>query len=247
MALISFEVYFFRYAAEFLDIIKTNKLYIDKQSLILSSIQNAFGKWLNKSQLKYKDASNLYHQRLHIGANWASTALYLYKYTNDKKYQSFYTVFDQQLRNNLKEKKVNGHICYVWNSTYSSSFTKALKENKKYKQEIQDVSHANHIINYIVSASKIEPSVWTKTDLKKFSNTIVEIVWKKNKFSDNVDGSESISKELNNKGWQQSDGWMKLIPYNSKLEVIYSNYYENNASKVNTSTYALQFIANLYK
>ncbi|MNR38886.1 hypothetical protein D3C85_1570330 [compost metagenome] len=83
--------------------------------------------------------------------------------------------------------------------------------------------------------------------MKKFSNTIVEIVWKNNKFSDNVDGTKSFSKELINTGWKQSDGWMKLIPYNSKLELIYSNYYKNNASKVNTSTYALQFIANLYK
>lgn len=244
---ITFEGYFFRYAAEFLDVIKTEGLYLNKQDALLLSVQNAFDKWLNKSESKYNDASNLYHLRLHIAANWAATALYLYKYTNDKKYLDFYSGFDQQLRDNLKEKKVNGTVCYVWNSTYSNNFTASLKKLKKYDQEIQDVSHANHIINYVIAANKINSSIWTKEDLLKFSNTAAEIIWKNNKFSDNVDGSSSQIKEFVNTGWKQSDGWMKLIPYNPKLESIYSDYYKNNTSKVDKSVYSLQYLANLYQ
>lgn len=245
---LTFEGYFFRYVGEFLDIIKTNNLYVKKQDVILSSLENAFDKWLNISEKKYNDASNLFHLRLHIAANWASAALYLYKYTKDNKYnkyKDFYSAFDQQLKLNLKEKKVNGFTCYIWNSTYSTRFTKSLKGQKSYNPEIQDVLHANHIVNYVLVANKIEPSVWTKDDLVKFSNTLAEIIYSNNDFSDDVDGTASKSKELINTGWKQSDGWMKLIPYNSKLDSIYTNYYKNNTSKVNKSTYALQFIANL--
>jgi hypothetical protein len=243
---ITYEGYFSRYFAEFLDIVITNKLYINNQKILISNLKNTFDKWLIRSLAKYHDASNLYHQRLHIAANWGCTALYLYKYTNEVKYKDFYRELDMQLRSSLKEVSVAGHNCYIWNSTYSSRFTTALKNMKNYKDEIQDVSHANHVLNFVIAAHKIEPEVWGDADLVKFSNTLLYIIFKKDNFSDSVDGSSSLNKEMFGTGWKQSDGWMKLIPYNSRLYDIYLTYFLKNNSKINKSTYSLQYIANLY-
>ncbi|UFH32250.1 hypothetical protein LNP04_00685 [Chryseobacterium sp. C-71] len=244
---VTFEGYFYRYLGEYLFIIKKNNLYPDAQAQLLNGLQQGFNKWYNKSMTKYNDASMLFHQRLHIAANWATACLYLYEFTKDAKYKSFYTSFDQQLKDNLQVKKVGESTCYVWDSTYTNAFTSGLK-SKKLGNIIQDVGHGNHIVEYVLTSYQLNRGIYAENDLKRLSNTVVYLIWNQNTsaFSDNVDGSSSIDKEVQNMGFKQTDGWMKLIPYNKKLLPIYQIYYTKNKNRTENSVWGLQYLANLY-
>lgn len=244
---ITFEGYFYRYLGEYLFLIKKNNLYTDSQSQLLNGLQQGFNKWYDKSVAKYNDATMLFHQRLHIAANWATACLYLYEFTKDAKYRSFYTTFDQQLKDNLKVKEVDGNTCYVWNSTYSNAFTNGL-QSKKLGNIIQDVGHGNHIVEYILTSYQLNKGTYTENDLKRLSNTVAYLIWNQNTstFADNVDGSSSTDKGVQNTGFKQTDGWMKLIPYNNKLLPIYQTYYSKNKRRIENSVWGLQYLANLY-
>jgi len=247
---IVFVGYFFRYVGQFLYIIQKNNLFNSKQQSIYNGLKCAFDKWNNVSIKRHGDQSNLFHQRFHISATWAEVALYLdYMGAKEPYYHSFYTTFDKQLKDALIEKVSNGNHYYIWNSTYNKPFTNALKKKTSYPKVIQDVSHGNHVIEYLITAVKLQSSAWSKDDLKKLSNTILESMYKPdhNKFSDNVDGSFSKNKSIQNTGWKVSDGWMKLIPYNKKLNKLFKNNYRKHQSKIKNSSLSLQFQANIYQ
>lgn len=243
-----FEGYFYRYLGEFLYIIKNDNLYTSDQTNLLSVLKNSFDKWSKKSFAKYKDNSNLYHQRFHIGATWAMTSLFLYRLTGDNDYRSFYSIFDKQLREALIKKVVNGKSCYIWNATYPTNFTQALKSSFLNTSVIQDVSHGNHVVEYIITSYELSTGIYNKTDLQYLANTVTQLIWKKtsNSFVDNVDGTMSNDKSFQNSGWKQSDGWMKLSQYTPGLKDIYSSYYNINSRRINNSFLGLQYIANLY-
>src|SRR5690606_11223378 len=236
------EGYFFRYLGEFLNIIKRNKIYTEYQTPILESLVYSFNKWESKSE------SSLFHQRFHIGANWAVVALYLNKFTNDQKYKDFYKTFDDQLKKALTKKVVNGKECYVWNSTYPEKFTKTLSAIKKYPATVQDVTHGNHVVNYMITSYEFGLGVWKKEDLKFLANTVEQLIWnaKTKSFSDNVDSTKSQNSEIRSTGWKQSDGWMRLMPYNKSLKNIYELYYKEHRDEINKSSLGLQYLANLY-
>src|SRR5690606_16935261 len=134
---------------------------------------------------------------------------------------------------------------YAWNSNYPDRFTKSLKANLHNPSHIQDVTHGNHELNYIITAVNLQTGTWNKKDLERFSNTIKYSVWNENSlsFSDYVDGTNSSSKELKNTGWKQSDGWMKLIDYDPDLLHIYSEYFQKNTKMIQHSSLGLQYIA----
>jgi len=244
---VNFEGYFFRYLGEFLHIIKSERLYNARQQSIELYLTKSFNKWRKLSEKSFKDMSTLYHQRIHIAANWAVVSLYLYELTKEEIYKEFYGAFDKQLRKNLVIKKKNGKACYVWNSTYSEKFTVALRKRETSTPIIQDVSHGNHVINYVVTAHKFHPDIWTEDDLKIFSNTLIELIWDDHSktFSDNVDGTDSKNKEVRNTGWKQADGWMKLMTYSPQLVNLYRHYYTKNSSKISRTSFELQYLANL--
>ena len=236
------EGYFFRYLGEFLDILKKDKIYTEYHTTILESLVYSFNKWEDKSK------SSLFHQRFHIGANWAVVSLYLDKFTNEQKYKDFYKTFDSQLKKALTKIILNGKECYVWNSTYPEKFTKSLKNLKKYPTKIQDVTHGNHVVNYIITSYNLNIGVWNREDLSTFGNTVKYIIWNSQtkSFSDNVDGTQSANGETKTTGWKQSDGWMKLVPYNKSIKNIYELYYKENKEKINKSSLCLQYLANLH-
>src|SRR5690606_1095318 len=144
-----FEGYFFRYVVEFLHISEEKSLLpSNRRNSILKEAKYSFDKWYYRSVRSYKDASRLYHVRLHVGANWAAVALYLHRFTKEKKYKDFYESFDKQLKQALEIKVINGNECYVWFSTYPERFTESLRRTEKEKKIVQDVSHGNHVVNY---------------------------------------------------------------------------------------------------
>lgn len=239
-----YEGYLFRYIAQYQYIYNRNKIS-DK-----NFAKNNFFKWYNKSVEQNGDASLLYGIRLHMGSHWATTAAYLMKLDPENKslYNNFINQYNTQLRKSLKTININGKECYIWNSTYPDQFTKILKNRKK-EIEIQDVTHGNHIIQYIIDCYSLGIGNWSKNDLVKFSNTLKYIIWKNNLPTDNVDGSSTKNISLAKTGWKQSDGWMKLMTVlkDKELYEIYDNYYKNNSSKVNKFYPNLQFFALMSK
>lgn len=236
---VNFEGYYYRYLGEFIDIIKSKGIYEKDQAALTDVLIRAFDKW---------PTSAMYHQRVHIGANWATVALYLYKFTKKAKYKQFTDAFDEQLKASLVTKTVNNKQCYIWNMTYPNSFIKDNKKRNSNYPLIQDASHGNHVVNYIITSYELKTGAWNKNDLLKLSNTAENLLWnpKSKTFSDNVDGSKSNDKTLLNTGWKQSDGWMKLIEFSSTLAPIYEEYYKANSTKIFKTSFALQYIANLY-
>lgn len=235
---IIFEGYLFRYIAQYECLNPNNNL---KDSNFTKS---NFMKWYNKSMKENKDPSTLYGIRLHMGSHWATVATYLTKTDSRNKelYQSFIDEYDKQLKKSLKIVEVKGKKCYVWNSTYEENFTNILKKRKK-ETVIQDVSHGNHIVQYVIDSYNLGSDVWKKKDLERFANTLKYIIWKdKNKPADRVDGSFS-----NAMGWKQSDGWMKLmvILNDKELFEIYDSFYKNNSNKVDKFYPNLQYFANM--
>lgn len=245
---VTYEGYFFRYLAEFYDIIAENDLYGEHQASILQSLEFAYNKWSTPSNKRYGDDSNLFHIRLHIGSHWATVAMYLNKYVDDERYRRLYSDFNGQLKKAMKIKVVNGENCYVWNSTYPEPFIAALKQKKIAGPVLQDVSHGNHVVQFIIDSHREGVGNWSQSDLKYLSNTVRYLMWSEEKltFSDMVDGSQSKSKVNVGEGWKQSDGWMKLLFYDSTLKPIYSRFFNANEEKIRNRFQSLQTLAVLY-
>ncbi|MCI3936493.1 hypothetical protein MQX03_04735 [Chryseobacterium aahli] len=235
------EGYFFRYVGEFLDIISKNNLYGNYQNSILNGLKYSFNKWKDKSFSKYNDYSLLFHQYLHTGANWAIVALYLNKYDfkNSQTYLTFTNQFDQQLRTALQLKDEKGVKYYVWNSNYPERFCALLKSIKNYDPIIQDVSHGNHVVLYLLKAKELKNKNWENFNFIYLANTLKIKILKNNSISDNVDGSSSNA--VKNTGWKISDGWMKLIYYDKSLYPLFEKSLTNYQNKINNSVLESQF------
>lgn len=236
-----YEGYMFRYIAEF------QYKYPDKKLSDPDFVKDTFFKWYNQSKKQFGDASTLYGQRLHIGSHWATVAAYLSKIDskNKKQYSSFVDAYDKQLKKALKIVNVNGKECYTWNATYSESFTNLLKKKKK-ETLVQDVSHGNHVVQYVIDSYNLGSDMWTKKDLERFANTLKYLIWKNESApSDLVDGTSSKDKHAKGTGWKQSDGWMKLMVAlnDKKLYEIYDAFYKKESSKVNKFYPNIQYFA----
>lgn len=234
-----FEGYMFRYIAEF------QYQYPDMTLADTDFVESVFSKWYNESVRRHGDASSLYGLRLHMGSHWATVASYLVKLNPSKEafYRDFIDVYDRQLKKSLKIREVNGKKCYVWNSTYVDKFVNNLKKRKN-EVIVQDVTHGNHVVQYVVDSYRLGFGTWTKQDLEMFANTLKEIIWKdKKRPSDFVDGS--FSDTGSHTGWKQSDGWMKLMVLLDDRELfnIYDNYYRANSKQVNTFFPNIQYFA----
>lgn len=241
---ILYEGYLFRYLAQY--------IYITKQigqeySEGLQFVKENYEKWAERNITKYGDMGEMYGLRLHMGSHWATVALYLYKITGESKYKDFYDSFNKQLKLALKTTVIKGSTCYIWNSTYPTRFNNLLNQkNRKYPIEKQDVSHGNHIVQFIIDSYQCKMGGWNINDVTKMCNTLKFIIWANpSNPSDNVDGSINNSKLLHNTGWKQTDGWMKLIQFDSNLRSIYDEYYRDNDFKVNKFNPFPQFYVNM--
>lgn len=241
------EGYIFRYISEYL---YNNKL---RDSRELKILENIFLKWYSRSIKNYGDDSKLQGVRTHIGSHWATTAMYLYLLSDNLKnkmiYKSVYKRYNLALRNNLKVGKHKTEKYYYWNSTWDTPYTflqnQRRKKNKD-KKEIQDVTHGNHIVQYILNSYELGLNSWSLKDINLLSNTLRYVIWnsKNFSFSDNINGTLSKHSSIKNTGWKQSDGWMKLMKYDSSLVNIYYTWYKENKNKIDNSYLNLQFYSN---
>lgn len=251
------EGYLYRYLANYYHIILELKDKIIRENNLdtdFSFVENRFIEWYHRSVRSREDDSFLQGIRIHMGANWATTALFLNQIANNQQYKEVYKDFLQryntQLKKLFKATEVNGMKTCVWNSTYAEAFTSKLKE--RYGRigkevQIQDVAHANLVVEYILSAYQLGYGGWTKHEITLLANTLKCVIYKdeKNVFSDYIDGTFGEAKYVSGSGVKQSGGWMKLMEFDDSLKTIYKKYLEQNKASLKKKHYYNQIIANL--
>jgi hypothetical protein len=200
------EGYAFFYIAEF--------LYYQKESGWISQSRRNRSWWEKKVEFveehiwtKWYTRSISYHGnphryflrgRTHMGSHWAGVAMYLEKLTSNSEIQEQCRIlresFDLLLRRNLRPHPLD-KTAFVWNSTYDDvTGTFAIKPDEWL---VQDVSHGNHVVSYIVAAYKLDKTTWNRRDIQGLCNTLKAIYKKdENRFADNVDGSEGESRRV---------------------------------------------------
>lgn len=248
-----FEGYIFRYIAETYYLV-SNLDGGNRNALQLPvyELDNTFMKWYNRSIEEFGDASDVYRNRTHIAALWANTALFLSKISHNldyvKIYEDFYKGFDKALRANLKKETEGGKVYYLWNSTFDKPFTNQLKNAGKYAARIQDVSHGNRVIQYVISSYELGVGEWTKEDLLLFANTLTYSVYENGatKLPDNIDGTNISADQFANTGWKQADGWIKLMMYDKEIYPLMIENYKAHQKTIDANSSNLQFYANFY-
>lgn len=245
------EIYFFQYVTRLLKDIHNNKLinqnprYQYFYSHTLNFVEtNIWDKWENRGirMRKNKDAYLLLN-RTHMASHWAYIAAELYFLTSSesrrKNYGDFVSVYNSEL-----EKNFTRYANYIkWNSTWDFSPDGS---RSHLPDLIQDVSHANLIVSYIVEARDL--GLWKDQDaIQRLINTVKDILWDPQKciFTDNIDGTLFGSQhEGLSVGSFQADGFVKLTRYNSNLFSIYEKFISCSPMIINWRQYG-QLFANL--
>src|SRR5690606_10548982 len=133
-----------------------NKALITENNRMVQFVEReVWEKWLKTNNRNFSEMTTFYGVRTHMGAQWAQIALGLSQLSVDasrrKSYIEFYKSYNKELRKNLK--LVNQ--CYIWNSSWDNSGISALRARRatnRDPQTVQDVAHANQIIEYILMA-----------------------------------------------------------------------------------------------
>lgn len=245
------EIYSFLYVTQFLFLIRhsdwleknENNLQWWKHTLAFIE-RNIWTKWYDRSFVTYKNHYRYFlRTTTDMGSNWAGLALYLNALTADTSIKSQTALLIQQYDSLLKRNLKVRRGAYIWNSTYDNvegSFAGASS-----KSTIQDVSHGNQVIAYVIAAYEAGNKTWSLDDIYKFANTVKLFMYDRenNLFHDNVDGSPDKKRP----GWGNfvSDGWVKLAGYDNEVKAIFKQF--EKTKKLQKYNQELQYKANLYK
>lgn len=235
-----FESYLFLYITQFLYLLKennwfekslNNRLWWHKALAFIET--NEWEKWYERSyRVQHKYYRIFLRGRTHMGAHWAGIAMYLKEITSDWEVREqcieVQAQYDLLLKRNLKPNP-KFTSAYIWNSTYDNiAGTDAMKTKPS---TVQDVSHGNHVINYIVSAFQLDDTCWSLGDIHKLCNTLKYVVYDKNtnSFNDKIDGTQNPSRP----GWGNfiADGWIKLAAYDTAVAQLFKNFENNKLSR----------------
>jgi hypothetical protein len=245
-----YESYSFFYITQFLYLVKKdgwvhksqkNRHWWEKTLAFVE--KNEWEKWYKRSyKIHHKHYRIFLRSRTHMGSHWAGIAMYLNALTNNpnikKQTKSLVSQYDLLLKRNLRT--VGDR--YVWNSTYDN--VKGTDAKKIQANHIQDVSHGNQVVSYIVAAYEFGNPDWTLDDIHKLCNTLKYIYNNStNRFADLVNGSSSTSRP----GWGNfvADGWIKLARYDDKVRAIFEKFEKTDICK--KYNHGLEFKANLFK
>ncbi len=250
-----YEGYSFSYITRFLYSLKKNHWISSSsenlawwQETLSFLEQNIWNKWYTRSHKIHKNNYSYFlRSTTDMGSNWAQFAIYLKEITSDslikKECEKLLKDYNLLLKRNLKPNPLYPSA-YCWNSSYDNTDgTGALKPGSV---RIQDVSHGNHVVSYIVAAYKMGDKNWILEDVDKLCNTVKLVLYNKedNSFRDNVDGSTDPSRP----GWGNfvADGWVKLADYDTAVQAIFKNF-EADGKMLKKYNQELQFKANLNK
>src|SRR5690606_13989973 len=130
---------------------------------------------------------------------------------------------------------------YVWNSTYDGYKNAQIRNSAPHQELIQDVSHGNHVVNYIIASYKNDIGNWSKQDIQRLIRTFRLNIYKADgRFADNVDGTfRSIG--AGSIGWKFTDGWMKLVEFDSSLYPLFEQGYSKNRAQFRNTLFDFQY------
>lgn len=255
-----YEGYLFRYVMQYLYILKEYNIidkypkYEEDYKKILTYVKyNVWNKWEQRSLLNRGDYSRFYATRTHMGSHWAAIASYLKKLIDDPEQKKVYTKvinrYDKLLRNNFKVKGEGQRTYYIWNSTYNFITS---EKNKPYMRSednsiIQDLTHGNQVVSYIITSFNLGYSEWNSSDIQKLVNTVLYNNWDESqkKFHDSLIAGATISDRLRGTGYKQSRGWIKLAYFDKDLLKLYEEFYKYNKDKIDSSSLSIQFYAQM--
>ncbi|MGN6195903.1 MAG: hypothetical protein ACTHOB_13260 [Ginsengibacter sp.] len=239
------EIYFFQYVGRLLkDIHNNEKLYQkpyfkEFYNKTLDFIENnIWRKWESRGiRFENNKYDYLLLNRTHMASHWAYIATELYFLTKSDSlrndYITFIKTYNKKLENNFF--KYDKYI--LWNQTWDD-----ITDSKKI---VQDVSHANLIVSYIVEAFSL--GLWKDSDaIQRIINTLKDKLWDSQDclFADNLDGTMFETGYQGSVGSFQADGFVKLTRYDPSLLSIYEKFV--NCSKYLTTWYQYgQLFANL--
>jgi hypothetical protein len=196
-----YESYMWRYVTNMLVVMKNdpkvmaNATYKAQYDKVLTfSEKNMFDKWMSRG------SDNIYRSHTHMSAHWAMIAFDLAKTStnaaNVKKYETVYKTFDADLHKQLKKTTVGG---YAWSAPW-------------YNYQVQDVSHGNAVMAYVIHANAYGNTTWTNADMTAFTITLNKTIWPSvNKTAEFVDGTGTDN------GWF-NDGFVDLGRFDGALQ-----------------------------
>lgn len=245
-----YESYAFFYIAQFLYLSHTTDWYKNSKQnqrrweTMLSFVEtHVWTKWYERSNpVKGNHYWYFLRGRTHMGSHWAGIAMYLNQLTHNEQIKeqtkSLIQQYDTLLKRNLKP----AGRAYVWNATYDDvTNTDASKAKENI---IQDGSHGNHVVSYIIAAYELRNPNWTLKDVNRLAYTLVDLMYDEttNSFYDNVDGSN----HKNRPGWGNfvGDGWVKLATYNEEAKKVLLQFNENT-NKLGKYNQEVQFKSSL--
>jgi hypothetical protein len=237
-----YESYIFRYFAKLLYVIKTTPALSSKckneYNTLLDFVETSgWGKWYSRGGNSSLKNSYLMRARTHMSAHWGLVALYLSETTNDNTIRqqclSFLNVLNGRLRKNFRVHPTDTKS-YIWNATWDDSRGTTI---------VQDVSHGNHVVSYIVESYALG-KYWKRDDIDKLCNLVKDVLYDdaNNSFYDTLD--RSALNGTTTKGSYQSDGWVKLAKYDSSVYNLYVKFAKNK-KEVTRYNQDGQFFANM--
>ncbi len=246
------EIYFFQYVTRLLknihqtpSLLKINRIKRFYDQTLDFVETNIWDKWVNRGIRYANDKDNyLLLSRTHMASHWAYIAAELSFLTNSSEhkaaYLSFVHLYNTQLENNFY--KYDKYIS--WNQTWD---TPQDKESRKHNNDdkVQDVSHANLVVSYIVEAYDL--GLWKDSDaVQRIINTLEDKLWDPQNcvFRDNINGTMFKSGQKGSVGSFQADGFVKLTRYDSSLFKIYEKFVSCSGFLTTWNQYG-QLFANL--
>ena len=246
-----YEGYTFLYVAEFLYLLDRidwvnrspeNTLWWENTLNFVET--NIWNKWYVRSKpIHGNNYAYFLRSRTHMGSHWAGFAMYLGAITSNSEIQSQTSFLIEQYDILLKRNFIEVEGGYIWNSTYDDvTGTYATSASSDI---IQDVSHGNHVLAYIIAAHKFGNENWGDEQIGRLAYTLKHFIYDEdsNTFADNVDGTTHESRP--GRGNFIADGWVKLSSYDEELRTIFEIFGQtNNIRRYNQE---FQFKSQMYK
>lgn len=224
------EIYFFQYVARLLKdihdrpyLLKQKEYQIFYKKTLAFIETDIWEKWESRGIRYGNRYFYLLLGRTHMASHWAYIAAELYFLTSNESSKSDYLKLVELYNYNL-EKNFNKYGRYIsWDQTWREGWNG--KENSRTDAIVQDVSHANLIVSYIVEAYNL--GLWKDKDaIQRLINTLKDKLWDPQDclFRDNLDGTMFTNENEGSVGSFQADGFVKLTRFDSSLFPIYEQF-----------------------
>lgn len=243
-----YESYFLRYLAKLLYLTSNETRWIrrrysnDYRMMLQFLITDGWEKWYERGKSYNECFPFLFRSRAHMTSHWAIVAMYLNELVSEparqQQYEKFLELYNTQLRDNLR---ITSNDAYIWNQTWDSPWPIGTNCNKPSKPIIQDGSHGNHVIAYVVEAYEAEKG-WSSEDIKRFVNTVKTLLYNSNNQSFYADLNQSEDKSYAG-GLRFGDGFLKLARYDEELYHIFEEVREKQKSQYHYRYNEPQYVA----